>query len=105
MPRQYPRCSSPRKHLDRIGSPPPTVCSPQWMSRVEYMTGFPLVIIAVLFCLNALDGFDALAISFAAPGLTHEWGTSPQALGVVISLGLLATGLGSLLVAPLADKF
>jgi beta-phosphoglucomutase-like phosphatase (HAD superfamily)/predicted MFS family arabinose efflux permease len=68
------------------------------------MRGFPLVIIAVLFCLNALDGFDALAISFAAPGITHEWGTSPQALGIIISLGLLATGLGSLLVAPLADK-
>ena len=46
------------------------------------MRGFPFVIIAVLFCLNALDGFDALAISFAAPGMTHEWGTSPQALGV-----------------------
>ena len=69
------------------------------------MRGFPFVIIAVLFCLNALDGFDALAISFAAPGMTHEWGTSPQALGVVISLGLLATGFGSLGVAPLADKF
>jgi MFS family permease len=69
------------------------------------MAGFLFVIIAVLFCLNALDGFDALAISFAAPGMTHEWGTSPQALGVVISLGLLATGLGSLGVAPLADKF
>jgi hypothetical protein len=28
------------------------------------MRGFPFVIIAVLFCLNALDGFGALAISF-----------------------------------------
>ena len=74
------------------------------LSRIEYMTGFPVAIIAVLFCLNALDGFDALAISFAAPGITHEWGTPPQALGVVISLGLLATGLGSLVVAPLADR-
>jgi hypothetical protein len=36
------------------------------------MRGFPFVIIAVLFCLNALDGFGALAISFAAPGMTHE---------------------------------
>ena len=37
--------------------------------------------------------------------MTHEWGTSPQVLGVVISLGSLTTGLGSLGVAPLADKF
>jgi len=68
------------------------------------MTPFQFGIIAVLFCLNGLDGFDVLAISFAAPGITREWAILPQALGVVISLGLLATGLGSLLVAPLADR-
>ncbi|HEY0342905.1 MAG TPA: MFS transporter [Steroidobacteraceae bacterium] len=68
------------------------------------MTAFQFGIVAVLFCLNGLDGFDALAISFAAPGITSQWGISTQALGVVISLGLLATGLGSLLVAPLADR-
>ena len=63
-----------------------------------------LTIIGVLFCLNALDGFDVLAISFAAPGITRDWGISPAALGFVISLGLLGTGLGSLLIAPFADK-
>jgi MFS family permease len=67
-------------------------------------TAFQLIIIGVLFCLNALDGFDVLAISFAAPGITRDWGISPTVLGFVISLGLLGTGVGSLLIAPLADK-
>ena len=61
-------------------------------------------VIALLFCLNAMDGFDVLAISFAAPGIVHEWSISSQSLGVVISIGLFANAFGSLLVAPLADR-
>jgi benzoate transport len=61
-------------------------------------------IIAVLFCLNALDGFDVLAISFAVPGIARNWAISPNALGVVISIGLAATGVSSLVLAPLADR-
>ena len=68
------------------------------------MTAFQFGIIAVLFCLNAMDGFDVLAISFAAPGIVREWAISPQALGVVISLGLFANAFGSLVVAPFADR-
>ena len=68
------------------------------------MSALQIVIIAVLFCLNALDGFDVLAISFAAPGITRDWAASPQAIGLMISVGLFAAGFGSLGVAPLADR-
>ncbi|HEY4213922.1 MAG TPA: MFS transporter [Steroidobacteraceae bacterium] len=68
------------------------------------MSPLQIGIIAVLFCLNALDGFDVLAISFAVPGIAGEWGMSPGALGVVISIGLAATGVSSLVLAPLADR-
>jgi benzoate transport len=68
------------------------------------LTSFQLGIIGVLFGLNALDGFDVLAIAFAAPGISRDWAISPAALGFVISLGLFATGFGSLFVAPFADK-
>lgn len=77
---------------------------PRAVIATRPMTAFQFSIIAVLFCLNAMDGFDVLAISFAAPGITSQWGVSAQALGVVISVGLLATGLGSLFVAPFADR-
>ncbi len=38
------------------------------MSRVQ------IGAIAITFGLNALDGFDVLSISFAAPGIAAEWG-------------------------------
>jgi benzoate transport len=69
------------------------------------MGSFQVRIIAVLFCLNALDGFDVLAIAFAAPGITQAWSLSPRTIGFVISVGLFANAAGALLVAPLADRF
>jgi MFS family permease len=86
------------------GPAQPVPGTPRELTGEEPAGAFPLRLIGVLFCLNALDGFDVLAISFAAPGIVREWGASSQALGLVISLGLLATGCGSLLVAPLADR-
>jgi MFS family permease len=64
-----------------------------------------IAIVGIMFLLNALDGFDVLSISFAAPGMTRAWGLAPASLGMVISLGLMATGFGSLFIAPLADRF
>ena len=60
---------------------------------------------AVIICvlLNALDGFDVLAITFAAPGIAEHWGVDKAALGVVISTGLIGMAVGSLVLAPLAD--
>jgi benzoate transport len=68
------------------------------------MTGFGITVIAVMFLLNALDGYDALAIAFAAPGIGRDWSVTPGELGIVISVGLFGTALGSLCVAPLGDR-
>ena len=67
------------------------------MSRMQW------AVVAVMFGLNALDGFDALAISFAAPGILAQWGTTGAALGLVMSLELVGMTLGSLLLGGLAD--
>ena len=63
-------------------------------------------VIAVALCvvLNALDGFDVLSISFAAPGIAAEWGINRAALGVVLSMELIGMGVGSVLLGNLADK-
>lgn len=65
----------------------------------------PLQWTAVMICvaLNALDGFDVLAITFASPGIAAQWGIQKAALGVVISTGLAGMAVGSLVLAPLAD--
>lgn len=65
-----------------------------------------LQILAVTLCivLVALDGFDVLAISFAAPGITTEWGIDRAALGFVLSMELIGMGVGSIFMGNVADR-
>ena len=62
--------------------------------------------IIALLCLGllALDGYDVLSISFAAPGLTEEWGLSKAALGVLLPLELLGIAFGSIGMGSFADN-
>jgi benzoate transport len=60
--------------------------------------------IALCVFLNALDGFDVLSISFAAPGIVEEWGIERGALGVVLSMELIGMAAGSILLGQLADR-
>lgn len=61
-------------------------------------------VVALCIALNAIDGFDVLAISFAAPGIAEEWGIDRAVLGVVLSMELLGMALGSVLIGNLADR-
>jgi benzoate transport len=54
--------------------------------------------------LNAMDGFDVLSISFAAPGIARDWGVDKATLGWVLSMELLGMALGSVLLGGLADR-
>src|SRR5580700_9981445 len=63
-----------------------------------------MVVIAITVGLNALDGFDVLAISFASPGIAREWGIDRAALGFVLSMELIGMGLGSILLGGVADR-
>jgi benzoate transport len=80
-----------------------THLDPSLRLRSEPMTSFQMVAVVICIGLNALDGFDILAITFAGPGITREWGLGPGALGIVISTGLVGMTIGSLGIAPLAD--
>lgn len=63
-----------------------------------------IVVVAICIALNALDGFDVLAISFAAPGIAEEWGIDRAVLGVVLSMELIGMAAGSVLIGNLADR-
>jgi benzoate transport len=67
----------------------------------------PRQAIAVGLCvlLNALDGFDVLAISFASPGIAQEWGIERGALGIVLSMEIIGMALGSFALGAVADRF
>jgi len=68
------------------------------MSRAQ------IIAVLVTVALSALDGFDVLSVTFAAPGLRAEFGIDRAVLGLVLSAGLVGMALGSLLLAPWADR-
>lgn len=72
----------------------------------EGRMGFPQWrAIAVLAAISALDGYDVLCVTFATPGIVVDWGIDKVAVGLLLSMGLVGMGVGSLLIAPLADRF
>ncbi|MGO4892727.1 MFS transporter [Flavobacterium sp. W21_SRS_FM6] len=78
---------------------PATLLNDSAMSRLQLM--------AVIICiaLNALDGFDVLAISFASPGIAAEWGINRAELGVVLAMEMFGMATGSVILGHAADRF
>lgn len=68
------------------------------------MSALQIAAVGVAFGLNALDGFDVLSISFAAPGIAAEWGIDRAALGIVLSMELIGMALGSVVLGGVADR-
>jgi MFS family permease len=54
---------------------------------------------------TALDGFDVLSISFAAPGVAGDWGVDRAALGTVLSIELIGMAVGTILIGAVAAGF
>jgi benzoate transport len=68
------------------------------------MSRLQIAVVAITVGLNALDGFDVLAISFASPGITRAWHIDRAALGIVLSMELIGMGFGSILLGGVADR-
>ncbi|RYY28809.1 MAG: MFS transporter [Sphingomonadales bacterium] len=68
------------------------------------MRPLQVMVVALCIAMNALDGFDVLAISFAAPGIAKEWGIDPATLGIVLSMELFGMAAGSVLIGNAADR-
>jgi benzoate transport len=69
------------------------------------LTPYTLAAIAVCVGLNMIDGFDVLAMSFAASGVKSDWHLLDRQLGMLLSAGLVGMGLGSLTLGPCADRW
>lgn len=61
-------------------------------------------IVGVCTMLNALDGFDVLAMAFTASAVSNELGLSGAELGMLLSSGLIGMAVGAIVLSPLADK-
>ena len=77
---------------------PRTVLASEPMGRLQ------IAAVAMCILLLAVDGFDVLAVSFAAPGIAAEWGIDRAALGLVLSMELIGMGVGSLFIGDVADR-
>lgn len=81
-----------------MSTDPRQVLDDSAMSRLQY------IIVGLTVGLNALDGFDVLAISFAGPGIAAEWELGNAGLGIVLSMELIGMAVGSVLLGSVADR-
>lgn len=69
------------------------------------MSGYQWLIIAVAAFVNALDGYDLVAMAFSANAVTEEFALSGSTLGWLLASALIGVGVGAVVLAPLADRF
>lgn len=67
------------------------------------MSGYQWLIIALCVILNALDGYDVMAMAFTATSVSDDFGLGGGELGLLLSAGLVGMAVGSLVLAPFAD--
>ncbi|GAA3244380.1 hypothetical protein GCM10020256_69990 [Streptomyces thermocoprophilus] len=70
----------------------------------ERMSGLQRRAVAIAITLVVLDGYDVSLTSFAAPYIERGFGVSKAELGLVMSGALIGMLVGSIIVAPLADR-
>jgi MFS transporter, AAHS family, 4-hydroxybenzoate transporter len=66
---------------------------------------FQLGIASICIALAFVDGFDLVAITFAAPALRAQLGISTQEIGTVFSAALFGAMVGNFVCGPIGDKF
>jgi len=77
---------------------------PRSLLATSPMSSVQIIVCTITVFLNALDGFDLLAISFATPGIMKEFHIPPDVgLGLVLSMDLLGMAVGSFLLGGVAD--
>ena len=78
-------------------------------SITEVLDGSPMTFFqwrAVALCclINMLDGFDFMVMAFTAASVSAHWSLRGTQLGYLLSAGLIGMTVGSLFIAPLADR-
>lgn len=62
-------------------------------------------VIGLCFLINMVDGIDVLAMAFTASAVAKDWQLQQIAVGWLLSAGIIGMTLGSLFLAPLADRW
>jgi MFS transporter, AAHS family, vanillate permease len=67
------------------------------------MSRMQIVVVIITIALNALDGFDVLSISLAAPAIRNEFGIDAAVTGLLLSMELVGMAIGSIFLGRVAD--
>src|SRR6185295_3198696 len=77
---------------------------PRSLLALSPMSSLQIIVCTRTVFLNALDGFDLLALSFATSGIMKDFGIEPSVgLGVVLTADLLGMAVGSFVLGGAAD--
>lgn len=71
---------------------------------VSPMSATQIRVVALTVLLSALDGYDVLSATFAAPAISAQWQVGRDSMGIVLSAGLFGMAGGSFLLGPLGDR-
>lgn len=66
---------------------------------------FTLLLLVLSFLAMMADGYDILALAYAAPDLVRDWGIPRSAMGPVFSAGLFGILFGAPLFGLIGDRF
>src|SRR5690606_13346744 len=69
------------------------------------MSRMQVTVVGITIALNALDGFDVLSISLAAPAIRNEFGIGPSVTGLLLSMELIGMAIGSIFLGRVADRW
>ncbi|WP_433875121.1 MFS transporter [Sinomonas atrocyanea] len=80
--------------------------TPDLRARIEAapMRTAQWLVVALATALNALDGFDVLAMAFTSARVSKDFGLTGGELGMLLSAGLVGMAIGSLVLGPIADR-
>jgi benzoate transport len=95
------------KHMNTTGQAAAALSIADVRSIIDEGDMSRLQILAVIICtvINMLDGYDVLVVAFVSPSLSADWQLTGTQLGMLLSAGPVGMALGSLLVAPWADRY
>ncbi|RYH61455.1 MAG: MFS transporter, partial [Alcaligenaceae bacterium] len=68
------------------------------------MSRYQVIGISVALLLLLMDGYDLAVMAFVAPSLSEQWALPAPTLGYLISAGIFGLAVGSIALAPLADR-
>jgi MFS transporter, AAHS family, vanillate permease len=67
------------------------------------MSRMQVFVVVITIALNALDGFDVLSISLAAPLIRQEFGIGDAVTGLLLAMELVGMAIGSIFLGRFAD--